>query len=210
MSEKISLKEAERQVFRTVFQDGLWDVFIGCLVLQFAIAPLLSVSMGDFWSSAVFLPFFGLVFLAIWLMRKYVVTPRVGRVKFGPFRTKKLVRFTLVMLALNCVAFVLGAIAAFTFDLVPGWIITAGFALVVLNGASIAAYFLSFSRLYVYGVMFALSFLVGELLYQHLGVPHHGGPVTFGFTAAAIILTGVVIFGRFLRSHPLPTVESPS
>ena len=210
MSQRISLKEAERQVFRTVFKDGLWDVFIGCLVLQFAIAPLLSVSLGDFWSSAVFLPFFGLVFLAIWLIRKHVVTPRIGRVKFGPFRTKKLARFTLLMLALNCVAFVLGAIAALTFELVPGWIITAGFAFVVLNGASIAAYFLSFARLYVYGVMFALSFAIGELLYTYLGVAHHGVPVTFGFTAATIILTGVVVFGRFLRSHPLPTVGSPS
>ena len=210
MSQQISLKSAERKVFKTVFEDGLWDVFIGCLVLQFAIAPVLSVRLGDFWSSTVFLPFWGLVFLAIWLIRKNVVTPRIGRVKFGTARKTRLRTFVLVMLALNCVAFVLGAISAANFGVVPGWVITAIFALIVLNGACIVAYFLDFARLYVYGAMFALSFLVGELLYKYLHIPHHGFPVAFGFTATVIILTGLAIFLRFLRNHPLPTVGSPS
>ena len=57
MTAEISLKEAERKVFKATFQDGMWDIFIGCIVLQFAIAPLLSSKLGDFWSSVIFLPF---------------------------------------------------------------------------------------------------------------------------------------------------------
>ncbi|MFC1935998.1 hypothetical protein ACFLX9_04540, partial [Chloroflexota bacterium] len=60
MSQRISLKEAERRAFTKAFQDGLWDILIGCIVLLWAIAPFLSTRMGDFWSSAVFLPFWGL------------------------------------------------------------------------------------------------------------------------------------------------------
>jgi hypothetical protein len=56
--------------------------------------------------------------------------------------------------------------------------------------------------------MFALSFLVGELLYTHLGVFHHGYPMSFGFTATVIIVTGLAVFGRFLLKHPLPTAEA--
>ena len=208
MSQQISLKEAERQVFKTIFQDGLWDVFIGCIVLQFAIAPLLSVSLGDFWSSVVFLPFWGLVFLAIRLIRKYVITPRIGIVKFGRARQVKLRKFTIVMLVLNVISLFLGTVAALNFGVVPGWVTTAIFGLIVLNGFCIAAYFLDFSRLYVYGIMFVLSFVVGELLYTYLQVPHHGYPVAFGFTATVIILTGLVILIRLLRNNPVPTVGS--
>ena len=78
MHPPISLKSAERKAFQSTFADGLWDVFIGVFALEFAIAPLLSKTLGDFWSSAVFLPVFGVVYLVIWLTRKYVVAPRIG------------------------------------------------------------------------------------------------------------------------------------
>ena len=57
MSQQISLREAERKAFRITHNDGLWDVLLGCYALMFVIAPYLSTSLGDFWSSAVFLPF---------------------------------------------------------------------------------------------------------------------------------------------------------
>ena len=56
MSQKISLREAERKAFRSRYNDGLWDILLGCFFLMFVIAPYLSASLGDFWSSAVFLP----------------------------------------------------------------------------------------------------------------------------------------------------------
>jgi hypothetical protein len=59
MFQKISLKEAERKAFKASFDDGLWDIFLGCFFLIFAIGPYLSPTLGDFWSSMVFLPFWG-------------------------------------------------------------------------------------------------------------------------------------------------------
>ena len=62
MPEKnISIKEADRKVFRTSFDDGIVDIFISSVVLMFALAPFLSVYLGDFWSSVIFLPFWGVV-----------------------------------------------------------------------------------------------------------------------------------------------------
>jgi len=57
MSSQISLKEAEQKVFKTAYNDGLWDIFLGCFFMIFVIAPYLSESLGDFWISVVFLPF---------------------------------------------------------------------------------------------------------------------------------------------------------
>jgi hypothetical protein len=76
MSLQMSLKQVEQKVFKSAFEDGLWDVLIGCIGLEFAIGPFFSRSLGDFWSAAVFVPFWALVFVAIWLVRKYVVRPR--------------------------------------------------------------------------------------------------------------------------------------
>ena len=39
MSQEVDLKEAERKVFRSTFQDGLVEIMLGSVVLMFAIAP---------------------------------------------------------------------------------------------------------------------------------------------------------------------------
>ena len=70
MSQEVDLKEAERKVFRSTFQDGLVEIMLGCIVLMFAIGPFLSPYLGDFWSSAVFLPFWAGVFCLLWAVRR--------------------------------------------------------------------------------------------------------------------------------------------
>ena len=205
MSHQISLKDAERKVFQSTFADGLWDVLLGCwFPLQLAIAPLLSVSMGDFWSSAVFLPFWGAVYLVIWGVRKKVVAPRVGVVEFGPVRKNRLKKFSLALLIVNVIAFILGIIAALRFRSLPVGGPPIALGLVLLIGFSSAAYFLDFPRLYVYGLLGALAPLIGEWLYQNMGASHHGYPIVFGTLAGVMILTGLVTFVRFLQNNPLP------
>jgi hypothetical protein len=209
MSRSMNLQEAERQVFKTTFYDGLWDVLLGCFVLLFALAPLLSVSLGDFWSSAVFLPFWGLVMLTIRLIRRYVVTPRLGVVKFGQARKGKLMRFNVVMLVVNAAALVLGIIAALL-SAVPGQLVATVLGLILLVGFSVAAYLLDFGRLYVYGLLVGLAPLAGEWLYTHQNVSHHGFPLTFGITAGIMILTGLAIFARFLLDNPVLNQQASS
>lgn len=210
MSHQISLKEAERKVFRATYNDGLWDIFLGCFFSMFAIAPFLSPSLGDFWSSAVFIPFLGLVYLVISLLRKYVVTPRVGLVKFGQARKTKLLKFTVLMLVVNIIAFILGSIAALSFGRIPGQMYTFIFGLILLIGFSIAAYFLDFNRLYIYGLLLGLSPLVGEWLWTQGYAAHHGFPLTFGIVTGIMILVGLVVFLRLLRDNPVPIEGIPS
>jgi len=206
MSTPISLKDAERKVFQSTFADGLWDVFLGCsFPLQFAIAPFLSVSMGDFWSSAVFLPFWGAVYLVIWLVRKNVVAPRVGVVKFGAARKTRLKKYTAAMLVINVIAFILGIVAFLGFGSLPVGGPPFILGLILLIGFSTAAYFLDFPRLYAYGLLGALGTQIGEWLYQNMGASHHGFPIAFGTLAGVMILTGLVTFARFLQNNPLPS-----
>jgi len=215
MQTPISLKSAERKAFQTTFADGLWDVLLGCFVLEFALAPLLSTPLGDFWSSAIFLPFWSLVYLAIWLVRKHVVAPRLGQVRFGPARRQKLRRFTLLMLSVNSLALIVGIWAFLT--LTPSPAVQAGgrsplfpivLSVFMLVGFSLAGYLLDYPRLYLYGLLLFAAPYVGEWLSGQYGASHHGFPVVFGLASGAMIITGLVTFIRFLKDNP--AIEIPS
>ena len=204
MSSQISLKDAERKTFTSAFEDGLWDILIACVLLMLAIGPCLP--WGDFWSSAVFLPFYALVYVGIRLLRKYVVLPRVGLVRFGPAGKSRLRRFNFIVLAINVVALTLGLIAVFH-PAALGWGPPIGLSLIMLVGFSVAGYSLGFARLYLYGALGALSPIIGEVLYRRLGASHHGFPITFGTMAGIMIVIGLVKFVRLVRERPLPPAE---
>jgi len=210
LTPKISLKDTEQKAFQTTFADGLWDIYLGCLISLFAIAPLLSTSLGDFWSSVIFLPIWGVVYLVIRLVRQRVVMPRLGTAAWGRARKGKLRKFSLVMFVVNLAALVLGVIIAINLLRVPGQVATLILGILLLVGFTIAAYLLDFNRLYGYGLLVGFSPLVGEWLYTHKSVSHHGFPITFGITAVIMILTGLIIFARFLRQNPVPAVETSS
>jgi hypothetical protein len=209
MSRQVSLREAERKVFRTAYDDGLWDVFLGSFLLLFALAPLLSASMGDLWGSVVFLPFWVLIYVAIRLVRKRVIAPRVGVVRFGRARQARLRRFSIVMLGLNSAALILGFVVAPNFGKVPGQMIAFAVGAMLLIGFSIAAYSLDINRFYVYGLLAGLAPLAGEWLWARGYAAHHGFPITFGLTAAIMILAGLAVFIRLLRDNPLPEQAFP-
>ena len=212
MSQRISLKGAERKVFNLAVNDGLWDILMGCFFLIFAIAPLLSNTLGDYWSSAVFLPFWLLVYLIVRWIRKHMVIPRIGVVKFGRVRQTRLRKFTISMLVVNIIAAILGVVAFMSFGGVAGQVYTMTLGLIFLIGFSTAAYILNINRLFVYGLLAGLSFLVGELLWVNGYASHHGLPITFGLTSGLMILVGLALFIRLLRNNPvLPMpVESNS
>lgn len=201
------LKSFERKAYRSTFADGLWDVMLGCFVLLFALAPLLSEKLGDFWSSMIFLPFWGLVYLIIRLLRKNIVAPRLGNVTFSQERQQKIRKISHTMLLINVLVLIIGAIAAVaTGGLFSRWplIIVSG---LIMLGFSLAARMLDYPRLYFYGILLFAAPLFGEWLYTNYGVAHHGFPLVFGAVSGLILLIGVVQFFRMLMNNP--AMEAP-
>jgi hypothetical protein len=202
------LKALERRTFRTANDDGLWDVLIASVIAMFAIAPLLSDRLGDFWSSAIFLPVWIVTYLTIQVIRARIVIPRIGTVSPTPQRTRRMCRFGLVMVIVNTAALVAGlAIAAaaatdrLDFDGI-GYPIA--LSVVSLVGFSLAAYVTSIVRFALYGLMLAVAPLIGEWLWRNDLAAHHGYPVAFGTVAAIIFVVGIVRFATLTRSHPVP------
>lgn len=204
MNTQTSLKKLERNLFQETIYDGTLDIQIGFILLIFVIGPLLSKSLGDFWSSAVFLPLWIVLFMGIKAFKKAYIQPRIGRIEFSPYRKKRLKKINLVILIFNLVALGLGMLAFFNFQEFPGWL---PLSILFLIGFSLGGYMIESPRLYLYGFLTALAPLVGEYLYNNHGFSHHGFPFTFGVLSAGFILTGLVLMFNIFRRYQLPEKE---
>ncbi len=201
MKSNKTLKEADRKLFTTYFDDGLVDIFLAAFALMFVIGPYLSVPLGDFWAAAVFLPFWGLVYLVLRYLRRRFVTPRLGSVTWGDMRKRKLRRGSIIMLVLNVIFLGLGVVA-FLLPIQSGYVMSLRFGANVLILFSVAGYFYDFSMLYLYGILIVLALPVGEWLYQTAGFSHHGYPVVFGSVAGIMLVRGLVKFFTLIKEIP--------
>jgi uncharacterized membrane protein YidH (DUF202 family) len=214
MSETLDLKAIERKAFRATHQDGLWDIYIGGVVLSMSI---LAYSTD---SDAVPLVRFGLYLLglgAFWLIfwagKKFITTPRLGQVKFGPQRRRRKRTLVTILVGIVLLQVILVALTILLWAN-PEWAARLGItgsdpdierllvatigALFVGPSMVILAYFNDFTRGYY--IAFILSLAVFSLIW-------FGQPVYLVVAALIIMIPGVVLFVRFLRQHPLPPAE---
>ena len=206
MSEMIDLKAVERRAFRSTFQDGLWDMFLGVMFLMFPFGVFLrKADMSETTDALITLGVnFGAVVLFV-LAKRYITTPRIGRVKFGPERQRKIRMGRLVLgasVVLGLVVFILTA----SDNLNSGELMLGVFSVNILVVFGALAHFLDFPRLYGYAAAFALSMPVGIVLEGWIN--GFEAPYTFFLTAGVPLVVGMVLFNRFLRDYPLP-VEEP-
>jgi TctA family transporter len=166
----------------------------------------LSGRLGDFWSSAIFLPIWAALYLVLRAVKRRVVEPRVGVFHFSAVRKARLGRFTVIMVAVNVIALVAGILAAFNSG--TTWVPPVIFGVIVLLAFSLAAYFLDIPRYFFYGVLLVVAGAVGEVLFQRGLVSHHGYPVVFGFSAALIAAIGLLRFAKHLP--PRTSTDAPA
>jgi len=87
MSEKLNLKQIERKAWRSVFQDGLWDIYLGLLLLLMGSSDLLDqLPIGEAARLGIYLGLLAFILVGMWLAKTYITIPRIGRVQFGPAR----------------------------------------------------------------------------------------------------------------------------
>ncbi len=214
MNNIFDLKSLEKKAFRATHQDGLRDIYMGGVVISMAVLAYSEASNAfPLVRFSLFLLGLGTAYLILWAGKKYITTPRLGQVKFGTVRQRR--KRTLVMV-MSGIVFVQVVILIGTIFLWknPQWAMRLGFGqtnqdmerLVVavigalLVGPSIAliAYFNDFMRGYYYA--FIVSLGVFSLIW-------FGNPIYLIAAGLLIIVPGVILFVRFLRTHPLPPSE---
>lgn len=206
-----NLKEVEKKAYRSTFQDGIWDIFLGLLLMNLAFGALLANSGISHGLNMTILTALGvLILLAFIAGKKRITVPRMGFVKFGPMRKRKIWKSRLILLG-SVLAGVIVFLAALVISYYPAgrpkivFLLPAAWIANSIIVFSLLAYYLDCTRLYAYGLLFALPVPCDIVLKKLLGV--NLITITLAISATVMLFVGILLLTRFLRDYPLPAQE---
>lgn len=193
MSQNINLKELELKAWTSYFQDGLWDIFMGLLMLTMGIRELTD----NVWST------FGVgaAVLVSLVGKKFITVPRIGRVKFGPARKAKQRKLMAVVGIAVLATLILLLTTLLGLD-TPQAVVAPILVICIALVFGLMAYYMDFRRLYAYGLLFAISMALWETLEEPIG------PIAFSVSGGIALLIGLVVLIRFIHKYP-KTAEGP-
>ena len=199
-------KEIERRVFSSFFQAGFIEAFTGIFLLQLGLPALFSRSgFGDLESALLALPIALTLLVVVFIVRRFVVIPRLGHVKFLPERRRRLSKLVLVPVLTLIAGAVVGYIFSENTSLRHTFVGQIPFSLMPIIIFSAAAYFLDMKRLYIYGVIVGLIFPLGKYL-ETIIVSRNTLPAIILFTAFAFLGMAIVFLVASLRKYQEPEV----
>jgi hypothetical protein len=197
VTDNLDLKQLERKIYTTYHEDGLADIVLGVFIIALGLgfAPGLNV-LAQVWLAP--------LILLMLAAKKRITIPRLGYVKFGIERQKR-IQTNLLLAAVAGVVSLLAGIAAY---------------LVLTGSPSQATDILRDLKAIPFGAMLALLIMVVGLSFQLQRFWLYAGLVLGTFVVArwfddslhwfvmavggVILVAGLVLLVRFLRRYPLP------
>jgi len=201
------LKQLEQKAYRSTFQDGLWDICIGVMILGMGMSALLkNIGIPKPIHFLVF-PFIAL--LIAYAGKNYITIPRMGFVKFGPRReiAKKRIWVLASILTPLLMIFIIIIKMQFIFkgdlsNYVGPLFSTMLFVII----STIISHIIDYPRLFLFGLLVGLSIIAAEILYPHVGSPLDG-LIPFSLVGTLIITFGLDLLIRFLKKYPRASKE---
>ena len=203
MNNKSSLREIEKKTYTSYHQDGLIDIFVGFYILLFG-AGILIRTVTEFSAWFIIPAIFPSIMVPIWISFKRRITiPRIGYVKFGLRSANKLMA---VFLGLTVAGFGVFMVFGLGGSMGQSWalaimdliisnsMIIIGISAVLIS--SLFAYTMGLKRLYVYGLVTLVMFLVGHFM----AFQFEYFLLAIGF---AIVIYGFMLLRQFLQKYPL-------
>ena len=188
MQTDIDLKQIQRRVYMSYFQDGLWDILLGVFLVCWGLMVTFDfvAVMGGFW----------LVFYMLILgLKRWLVYPRAGYTKIAEAR-----RHQIKMVILGAIVFLLGlaVIPIFGVNSRPDWF--SEYFMLMLGGMfTLVIIFLAVwwqvYRWYVYAGVVLLAFMSHQWLDTELNL-------SFFMPGGIIAIYGLVLLVLFLRRYP--------
>jgi hypothetical protein len=195
------IADLEGRAWRSVFQDGLWDIALGIVFLGVGLSMTPGLDRG--WTYAEFAAAIVLSVAVIRVGKRRITIPRLGWVKFGPRAERRRLKAFFVPTIGVAVALALVPLTG-VMRPHPGWasllpaLVVGVVAWAVL---SLVAAAWGFPRLYLHALILGASFFGLELL-------DTGWPMLAG--SAIVFATGVGYLVRFLKLYPKPSPEVAS
>ena len=195
----INLKDIEKRVFRTFFDDGLLELCMGCVVVLSGLS--LSVRERGYIYLLIIIPV-----LALMWIKRTIVVPRVGLVIPGARQKRR--RFKAVaILTLSFVINLLiiagarkGLLKSISGNL-P--VISILISLKILVVLMLLGIFLGYERLYYWAGVLATGFMLSEGRIHETGKLSDGGLMLL-IAGGLVFAAGLLLFIRFIHQYPLP------
>lgn len=216
MSTSIGIGKAQQRIIKlTNYEDGLWDMLLGLIMLMLSIYPITRELLGPELNLVVFLIALAVLVAGQSVARRIISTPRLGYAKQRRTPAIKLgvaVTLGLVLLTLGCVIATLvspGWIPQISSPSSASWIsnltveILAMFAMVGLF--SLLGYLFGVARLFVYGWLLGGAYVLSVALTRYQGMTFN---MPLAIASGIIIGVGIVLFVRFMRKYPVPVEEN--
>lgn len=197
MSTSVDLKKIERKAWLSFHQDGLADMFFGTLMVIFWFN--ITFLRNEEWLPIVLILIPMLLYI---IVKRFIVQPRMGMVKFGFKRKRNMLIAFFILLGSVLLNLVFLALASVFSTDISSWIGKNWIPLIILAKViiimSLLAYLIDFPRLNWMMAAFVAAFIAGEFFDIWYVFPIAG---------SIVAIVGIVLFVRFLREHPLPQRE---
>ena len=209
MGEETDLKALEKKAWTSYFQDGLWEIVIGMILLGSALSCALeSAGVADAMRTAIYFPLImALPPLIFMLGKKYITVPRLGVAKFGPRRDLNMVKLMAAIAATMSVNLVMWGLSTIYPEATRG---PYGLLLVTFDVLAIfclIGYYMDYKGFYLIAVIVAMPYPVTYLL-EHYTTIIPNDTLVYGIPAAILLAIGSVALVRFRRKYDVPT-EAP-
>jgi len=203
MASDVNLKEIERKVFRSYFKDGLWDIYGALMLLGFSLAMVTG------WDYLMLV--FAVLAVALLYLRRYIVVPRLGQVKFSSDRQAKTKRSILIAVIIGTFTALIGMVffVLHSTNRMPIWLdiwmedyFLAAFGGMIALLVAISAYIVGVWRYYIYAGLTFMAFVLASILR-----PNDMEFIPILVAGGIILISGMVILTRFLGKYPKPSKE---
>jgi hypothetical protein len=204
MEDNRDLKKIEKRIIGSYFNDGLWDIYGALILLGFGF------TMVTGWDYLILA--FAVVAVALLLLRRRIIIPRLGQVKFSIERQSKTKKSILIAVITGTFTMLLGAVffVLYSTNTVPQWLdvwmgdyFLAAFGGVLALVIAIAAYLVGVWRYYIYAALTFVAYVIASILR-----PHDTEAIPIVMAGAIILIMGAIVLTRFLRKYPLPPQET--
>ena len=211
MSENIDLKELEKKVWKSTFEDGIFEIYFGILHLSLTFGIILDNILPEPLASIIAMSIIGLGLIFFLIAKKFISEPRIGKVKFGFSRILRKIK-TIGILTLNffilLIIYLTGILNPEFRLVIPGYLYGLIVGLLFFSlPLCFVAYFIQFNRLYIIGILIGISFFLDEIFALLLIPEPFDSLLAFGVISIIILSIGIVVFIRFLKKYPVPNEE---
>ena len=217
MSQLFTPKNAERKIFRlAIFQDGIWDMQIGGMIMLFSFYPVTRRLLGPGWNLALIFSLLAILLVIGATLKRTVSNPRMGLVKYGKSQKSKLLTMRLIIFGIFLVTSVLAIALILQVFRGPNWgpntpewlkllDMDIVFSLFVVAIFSLVSGVFQMWRPFIYGLL-----LGGSLVASGALTVYHGPEFQYPFAIAGgiIVVIGLGLLLRFVRTYQIPAEEA--